>query len=788
MEVKDMYLVFQNSAGIGEARELDTSAAHIDVMNMGPLLFVSRSFGEPWPVAQMLEQRKWHQATGSELQEDHRLCLHSTCAQLYNISTATFFILCGPLNKVSGRGSTKSLAHKLIDNLVTTVQLTTKTYTTPKEDFLPGSGLPDAQLAPPPRKRKRKLSGDINERLAYYERILHQHGLLADSPDGTPVEAEKAKSASQVVQDREPKRVGRLLSGDGTTRYINSSLWRNLGEEEMTRIANDEDEDEYDTAPEPAACQQLLLGDPFSAAFAGTTRSLREFHPSAAVAMMLWQTHVQNVEPVCKVLHIPSVTSMVEVASANPQLATKADECILFAIYHFAIISSTDEECLQNYGQPRDVLRGMYCAALKQALVNASFLKTSQLSVLQAFILYLYSMRHSHDPQTFWQLTGTAVRIAQRIGIHRDGEALGLPPFDSEMRRRLFYQILPLDGYASQLSGTGITLDPGSWDSKQPRSLNDDQLWPGMTHYPEEPKGASEMIFFLARSDIGALYLKSDGKNYPPLYKSFSWHGGDGPSTALVDDMESMIESKYLRYCDILNPLHTLLLCMARSAINAARLRTKLPGLQNNTASNEERREVCTIATKIIDTDSAAHANPSLKRFMWHIKAFFQWDALNCMLVSMTKPGLLSKTDLDAAWRRIQEVYANHSEILEKNRMLNAAVGRLTLKAWDANPPSSTVNGEPEFVQALRVLYARSEEKRRRHAGRSTSAADSIENPTPSDPSPGSDLKALDSGVSGMDFGLDNDFMFDSTDWMFWDKLATDYRNAPDDQTWQFAQ
>lgn len=642
--------------------------------------------------------------------------------------------------------------------------------------------------APPPRKRKRKLSGDINERLAYYERLLHQHGLLAESPNnGTAIEAETAKPAPQSTQDSEPKRVGRLLSGDGTTRYIDSNLWRNLGEEEMTRIADEEDEDEYDPTAGSTFGQQPLLGDPFSAAFSGTTRSLREFHPSTADARTLWQSHVQNVEPICKVLHLPTVASMVETASANPQFASKADECILFAVYHFAVVSSSDEECQQNFGQSRDILRGRYSTALKQALVNASFLKTTQLPVLQAFVLYLLSMRHSHDPHTFWQLTGTAVRIAQRIGIHRDGETLGLPPFDSEMRRRLFYQILPLDGYASQISGTGITVDSASWDVKQPLSLNDDQLWPGMTHKPEEAKGASEMIFCLARSEIGALYMKSaDGKKPPPLQKSFSWHGGEESKMHMIDEMESRIETKYLRYCDILNPLHTLLLGMARSAINAARLRMKLPGLQNNTSSNEERREVCTIATKIIDTDAAAHANPGLKRFMWHIKAFFQWDALNCMLVSMTKPGLLTRTELDAAWRRIQEVYDNHSEILERNRMLNAAVGRLTLKAWDANPPGFAVNGEPDFVQALRVLEARSEEKRRKHAGRSISATDSTENPTPSNPSPSGDLKTFDQIGGGMDSGLDNDFAFDSTDWMFWDKLVTDYRNAPDDQSWQF--
>ena len=40
--------------------------------------------------------------------------------------------------------------------------------------------------APPPRRRKRKLSGDMSEKLARYERILRQHDLLPPDDDTSP--------------------------------------------------------------------------------------------------------------------------------------------------------------------------------------------------------------------------------------------------------------------------------------------------------------------------------------------------------------------------------------------------------------------------------------------------------------------------------------------------------------------------------------------------------------------------------------------------------------------------
>jgi hypothetical protein len=647
--------------------------------------------------------------------------------------------------------------------------------------------------APPPRKRKRKMSGDLSERLAHYERILQKHGLLTEETEISPPSEvpQRALASQSVVTYNDPERNGRLLSGEGTTRYIDSNLWRNIGEEEMSRIADDAD-DEVDEAPVGASPDDQMAGDPLSGAFLGISRNLLEFHPSEAHARLLWKAHVENVEPICRVLHVPTVGAMLETASAHPYYVSKADECTLFAIYHFAIVSLDEKYCEQTFGQTREILRTRYHNALRQALINASFLRTTQIPVLQAFVLYLLSTKHQRDPQTYWMMTGAAVRIAQRMGLHKEPESLGLPPFDVQMRRRLFCQILPLDGYASQISGVGITLEPGSWDVKQPSNLNDDQIWPGMIQQPEEQTGATEMIFFLARAEIGAWYLKAMdgtlGKTKPALYKAFSRDGCESDKSQLVDEMEAMIETKYLRYCDLLNPLHTLLLIMARSAANAGRLRMKLPALRANTVSNEERREICTIAVKIIDTDIAAYANPILSRFTWHIRAFFQWDALICMLISMTKKNLLEPMELETAWRRIEQVFLNHNEILERNRMLNTAVGNITLKAWDANPPAFAATGEPSFVRILRSLYAQVGQKRRRQDGRSETVSGSTENTTPIEPSPISDVKALEQSADGFDFGLDDDFTFDSADFLFWDKLIQDYRNVPEDQSGNFVQ
>lgn len=158
------------------------------------------------------------------------------------------------------------------------------------------------------------------------------------------------------------------------------------------------------------------------------------------------------------------------------------------------------------------------------------------------------------------------------------------------------------------------------------------------------------------------------------------------------------------------------------------------------------------------------------------------------MLVSMTKPGLFAATELEKCWRRIETVFKNHGEVLHRNRMLNAAVGRITMEAWDAYPPSFAAGGDPTFVQALRTLHARIEEKRRGNAGRDFTSMGSTQYTTPVDPLPSGEFRALEQSADEMNFGFGNDFTFDSADFMFWDKLIEDYHNMPEDQPGTFVQ
>jgi hypothetical protein len=99
------------------------------------------------------------------------------------------------------------------------------------------------------------------------------------------------------------------------------------------------------------------------------------------------------------------------------------------------------DECERRLGQDREKLLSYYVSATKWALSRANFMGTSSIVVLQALTLHLYTIRLSYGPRTVWTLTGVVVRIAKAMGLHRDGAELGLPPFEAEIRRRIWFQI-----------------------------------------------------------------------------------------------------------------------------------------------------------------------------------------------------------------------------------------------------------------------------------------------------------------------------------------------------------
>lgn len=117
--------------------------------------------------------------------------------------------------------------------------------------------------------------------------------------------------------------------------------------------------------------------------------NLRDFHPPPMQAFMLWQTFLQNVNPLSKVIHAPLIQPQVLEASKDFGSVSKPATALLFAIYAAAVMSLKEEDCQAQLNSSKTVLLSRYFSAAQQALAAASFMKSRNIVTLQAFVVFL---------------------------------------------------------------------------------------------------------------------------------------------------------------------------------------------------------------------------------------------------------------------------------------------------------------------------------------------------------------------------------------------------------------
>lgn len=215
-------------------------------------------------------------------------------------------------------------------------------------------------------------------------------------------------------------------------------------------VATDyDDESECDEDPQPATPETSSLQ--YALIFNSCAQQVTPDspHPPQPHRLKAWELFKANVHPVATILHIPSVEPMVLQAFENPSRLPPPIEALLFVVYFGAVTSLPADDCELHFGSPQPSLLARFRRGADGALARSRLMETDDMLTLQVFVVYLVVLR-SRDPTYSWNTTGLAVRLAQSLGMHRDGDALNLSPFDAEMRRRLWWGICILDTPASE--------------------------------------------------------------------------------------------------------------------------------------------------------------------------------------------------------------------------------------------------------------------------------------------------------------------------------------------------
>lgn len=163
-------------------------------------------------------------------------------------------------------------------------------------------------------------------------------------------------------------------------------------------------------------------------------------------------------------------------------------------------------------------------------------------------------------------MSGVCIRIAQKMGLHRDGESLGLSPYETEMRRRVWWHIVWLDFRSAVSSGFKPVSLPDSCDCKMPTNINDADFDINTKSTLQDCKGPTEMIVSLLICGLAQCLVDRRA-----LYETMSFVEANIISpdarldqrritelTKFAREVEGRLNSIVIRYCDpAAGPPHT---------------------------------------------------------------------------------------------------------------------------------------------------------------------------------------------------------------------------------------
>lgn len=371
--------------------------------------------------------------------------------------------------------------------------------------------------------------------------------------------------------------------------------------------------------------------------FGNSCDSTEPRHPSPDRVLSYWTTFKNNCDLLVKVLHIPSIESVILQTAADQDGISHGLAALMFAIYFASVTSLSETECLHLLGDERSRLLQLYKLYTEQALSRAGLLVTHEILVLQAFVIYLASLRSCSDINTVSALTAMAVRLAYNFGLHRDGTHFSLSPFVTEMRRRLWWNIVVLDARACEDSGYETSILHDKTDTRMPLNINDEDITQDMAQFPRPKVGSTDMIFCLERfkaidtirrlQETSAGTIGSCGKLHAEssLARKSAW----------ISEYQAELQNVFLEYSDMSKPYNWYVALASRILLSKMWLIAYYPYLRGKACgglSRDAKDSLFMRAISVIESHLLLCTGEPTRQWSWLCITNVQWYALTFVL------------------------------------------------------------------------------------------------------------------------------------------------------------
>lgn len=331
------------------------------------------------------------------------------------------------------------------------------------------------------------------------------------------------------------------------------------------------------------------------------------------------------------------------------------------------------------------------------------------------------TLQRDHDRHVSWIISGMVLRIAQKMGYHRDGDSLGLTPFETEMRRRIWWHMVITDSQNSMVSGLDHWMVHTHWDTKMPQNVNDADLFPESKDPIRPREGPTEMALCHISYQIASFLVRAQALHGTPDLESAIM--GDN----MIGERDASSEMQTERYREQLNELESRLIEVENRFLdkNAGNTHVAALSIRPMLTSKMKQmlvpmREQPEWGTEIFDTNdnlfkvlimNVEHSTEFYEAmdqtgFLWFFKFHFQLDVFTAMIGKLYQrpTGVLA----DRAWRLMETIYRFHPELSDLTLKTHVELAHFVMRAWRAREQAFLSEGRPlwcpEFIQRLQQL------------------------------------------------------------------------------------
>lgn len=223
------------------------------------------------------------------------------------------------------------------------------------------------------------------------------------------------------------------------------------------------------------------IGPASSFFFPGTNMSTTfiDYLPSKIAADQLISQYWHAVHYMCKIVHRPTFEAQytlfwVQIASGSEP--APAMQATMFAAMFSGAASMAHDQVMQRFGTTKSSLVDSLRSGTEFALAKANFLRTTRVDTMQAFVMYLIPQVRAEVSRAHSALVGTAIRLAECMGLHRDGTLYNMTPVETQVRRMIWHQLCFLDLRSCEATGPRPQIRPDDYDTKYPWNVDDGDL------------------------------------------------------------------------------------------------------------------------------------------------------------------------------------------------------------------------------------------------------------------------------------------------------------------------